>query len=145
MLPIKPVKHHNSKEQQPQRPAVLIADDEDIYLVITESMVKKLGLPVMTARDGVEALAIFQAHPDEIGCVILDIQMPRMDGIDTFRGLKKIRDNVLVIIASGYLDRANIEQLNSLHPIGYLEKPFTYQSISDLLRRYLPAGGLTDQ
>jgi two-component system, cell cycle sensor histidine kinase and response regulator CckA len=139
------VKRHNSIGPRPQRPAVLIADDEDIYLVITESMVKNLGLPVMTAHDGAEALAIFQEHPDEIGCVILDIQMPRMDGIATFRGLKKIRDNVLVIIASGYLDMANIEQLDRLHPIGYLEKPFTYQSISDLLRRYLPTGEQGDQ
>lgn len=128
-----------------RHPAVLIADDEDIYLTITESMIKKLGLPVMTAHDGIEALAIFQEHPDEIGCVILDLQMPRMDGIATFQHLKKIRDNVHVIIASGYLDQANLEQLDRLHPIGYLKKPLTYESIADMLAKYLPTKSPVDQ
>jgi CheY-like chemotaxis protein len=124
-----------------QHPAVLIADDDDIFLTITESMVKMLGLPVMKARDGLEAITIFQEHAAEIRCVVLDIHMPRMNGIKTFRQLRKIGTNVQVIIASGYLTDSNREQLDPLQPAGYLKKPVSHRDLSELLTRCMAETG----
>lgn len=120
-----------------QYPTVLIADDDDISLTITESMVKTLGFPVMTAHDGIEAITIFEKNADDIGCVILDIHMPRMNGIMTFRHLRNMHDNVQVIIASGDLNGANRKHLDPLHPAGYLKKPVSYHALSDLLKKCL--------
>lgn len=122
----------------PNSPAILIVDDDDVFLTVVESMLQMLGLPVMKAHDGIEAITIFKEHVNDIGCVILDIHMPRMDGIETFRYLKEIRENVQVIIISGYLDEANLAQLNPLHPAGNLQKPVSFQTLSDLLMKCLP-------
>lgn len=120
-----------------QLPTVLIVDDDDVFLAVTVSMVKVIGFPVKTARDGLEAIEVFQEYANDIGCVVLDIQMPRMNGIATFRQLKDIRENVQVIIASGYIDDANRAQLDPLQPVGYLQKPVFFSMLSDLLTKCL--------
>jgi len=121
----------------PRQPAVLIADDDDIFLSITELMVNTHGLSVMKARDGVEAVDLYRAHADDIACVMLDIHMPHMDGIMAFRHLRKLRQDLPVIIASGYLTDANKEQLASLSPSGYLKKPLSHQALGDMLTECL--------
>ena len=129
----------------PRHPAVLIVDDDDIFVSVTESMIKMIGLPVMKAHDGLEALSIFQKHSDAIGCVMLDIQMPRMNGITAFQHLKKLRGNVQVIIASGYLDDTNRKKLAPLHPAGYLKKPISYHDLSDLLTKCMQQAAQCEQ
>ncbi len=121
-----------------QTSMVLVVDDDDIFLNITEMMLRKLGLDVMTAHDGIEAISVFQEHAENIDCVVLDLQMPRMNGINVFRHLRNMRENIHVIIASGYLDRANLQQLDPLQPAGYLKKPVSYLALSDLLTKCLP-------
>jgi CheY-like chemotaxis protein len=120
---------------------VLIVDDEDICLSITSKMVEKIGLPVMTARDGIEALEIYQLHGHEIGCVLMDIQMPRMNGIEAFRRLKSICGNVQVVIASGYLYTANQSLIEPLKPAGYLKKPITFDDLSVMVMKCLQVAG----
>jgi len=120
-----------------QHPAVLIADDDDIFLAITEMMVKTHGLPVMKARDGLEAVDLYREHADVIACVMLDIHMPGMDGIMAFRHLRKLRKDLPVIIASGYLTDANLEQLAPLSPSGFLKKPLFHQALADMLTECL--------
>jgi CheY-like chemotaxis protein len=129
------------RECMTQQRMVLIVDDEDICLSITSKMVEKIGLPVMTARDGVEALEIYQQHGHEIGCVLLDIQMPRMNGIEAFRRLKSICGNVQVVIASGFLYTTNQGLIESLKPAGYLKKPFTFDDLSTMVTKCLQAAG----
>ena len=129
------------RECMTEQRMVLIVDDEDICLSITSKMIEKIGLPVMTAHDGVEALEIYQRHGHEIGCVLLDIQMPRMNGIETFRRLKGIRENIQVVIASGFLYTANQGQIEPLGPAGYLKKPFTFDDLSAMVTKCLRAAG----
>jgi len=128
-----------------QLPAVLIVDDDDVFLSVVESMVRMLGFPVLTACDGIEAITIFQEHANNIGCVVLDIQMPRMNGIMTFQHLREMRENIQVIIASGYLDDANLAQLGPLQPAGYLQKPVFFQAFSELLKKCLRDVDLSGQ
>ncbi len=121
----------------PKRPYVLIVDDEAIFLKIAKAMVKRLGFPVLTAHDGIEAIALFQEHIDDIGCIVLDIYMPRMDGIETFRHLRQMHSNVQVIILSGHVDEKSREQIDPLLPVEYLHKPLSYRQFSDLLKTCL--------
>lgn len=116
-----------------EQPLVLVVDDEDICLTIAATMVKHIGLSVITAGDGEEALEQYRLHHSQIVCVIMDIQMPRMNGIETFHQLRKIYDNVNVIIASGHLGKANRELLEPLHPAGILKKPFSFEELSEVI------------
>ncbi len=118
-----------------ERPVVLIVDDEDICLTIAETMVNHIGLSVITAGDGVEALEQYRLHDPQIACVIMDIQMPRMNGIEAFYQLKKTYKDVKVIIASGHLGSANRELLEPLQPAGILKKPFSFEELSELIEK----------
>lgn len=89
--------------------AVLVVDDEDMVLSVCKSMVEHLGCRVFTATDGDEAIEVFRAHKDEIGCVILDLTMPKKDGLATFEELRGIRSDIKIIISSGY-DEQEITQ-----------------------------------
>lgn len=114
---------------------VLIVDDEEICLTIMSEMVKKVGLPVVLARDGLEAVQTFERHGAEICCILMDLQMPRMNGIDAFRHIRECNEKMPVIITSGYLTPQNLELLEPLNPAGYLNKPVSYQDLLDCLKR----------
>lgn len=122
----------------PQRPAVLIVDDDRIYLTIAEAMVKRMGYAVMLAGDGKEAVSLYEQHADDIGCILMDIQMPRMNGIAALENLRKIREDVRVIMISGYINLANREQLDPLQPLEYLNKPVEYKTLTSILEKYMP-------
>ena len=124
-----------------QRSTVLVVDDEEICLTITERMLQQQGLPVLTARDGEEAVSLYRIHGEKIGCVVMDIQMPRMNGIEAFRRLKVLKKDVRVIIATGHLSPSSKEQLAQLRLVGYLKKPFSFQELACLLDKALPPGG----
>lgn len=113
---------------------VLIVDDEEIFLTITAEMVKKIGMPVMTARDGLEAVEIFEQYGSEISCVLLDLQMPNMNGIEVFRHIRQLDVMVPVIITSGYLTATHRGLLESLNPAGYLKKPVSFDELVEFLK-----------
>ena len=69
---------------------VLLVDDEESVRAISAKLLQFLGLDVMTARDGREAVEIYGQHYDEIDLVILDLTMPRMDGVEAYRELRRI-------------------------------------------------------
>ncbi len=122
-----------------QLPMVLVVDDDEIFRSIMAKMVEGFGLPVVTAGDGAEAVTIYQLHNQEIGCVVMDIQMPVMNGIEAFQEMKNIREDVQVIIASGYLNNTNQDLIEPLNPAGYLKKPFDFNDLSEILEKCLPS------
>ncbi|HEX9080405.1 MAG TPA: ATP-binding protein, partial [Desulfuromonadaceae bacterium] len=99
------------EEAAPQEPAearpgftgtVLVVDDEPVVREICVDYAGSFGFDTLSASDGVEAVELFRQHADAIVLVILDLTMPRMDGVATFRELKRIRPSVKVIASSGY-------------------------------------------
>ena len=121
-----------------EQPAILIVDDDDIYLSIAKAMVGKLGYLALTACDGREALSTYENHRDAIVCILLDIQMPRMNGIVTLQHLRNISKDAKVIIVSGYVTEESRKQLDPLNPLEYLSKPVGYQDLADRLDKYAP-------
>ena len=123
-------------------PAVLIVDDDTIHQTVTGAMVEKMGFPVLAAYDGIQALAVFDEHEEHIGCILLDIHMPNMNGIEVLRHLRRMRKKVEVIFVSGYLDDAKRNQLEPLCPWGYLKKPLDFKMLLEKLTD-CPGMGIT--
>jgi CheY-like chemotaxis protein len=117
---------------------VLLIEDEALASIVIKMMLTNLGFKVLEARDGVEALEIFQQHQDEIRCVLSDLVMPRMDGWDILIALRKLSPDIPVILSSGY-DEAHVMAAGEHpeRPNAFLGKPYQIKRLSDTINRVL--------
>ena len=117
---------------------VLLVDDEDeLREVLGEVIRDLLGLSLLEARDGLEALEVFQTHADEIGCVVMDTIMPRMSGPESFQAMRRIRPNLRGILCSGYSDAFSENTVRDFGFEAFLKKPFSITAITDQIRKAL--------
>lgn len=114
---------------------ILVIDDDVISLKVASYMLKKNpDFIVTTATSGKEGLREFEK--DNYDLVLLDIEMPEMNGFETFANLKKIRD-VPVIFVTVDKDMETIIRANACGASYYLIKPFLSQEINEAIRNVL--------
>jgi len=123
---------------------VLVVDDEAIVLEVARRMVAGLGLEVLTAVDGEEALGVYDEHREEIACVLLDLTMPRMDGAEAYRELRRRDPDALIVLCSGYSEHEVSKRFVGLDGATFLHKPYDLASLTRVLEQALgkasPAG-----
>jgi CheY-like chemotaxis protein len=117
----------------PMQGAVLVVDDEPLILKTSVDMLRRCGVRTLTAKDGLEALKVFESRIDEIECILLDMSMPRMDGLSTLDGLRRIRANVKVILCSGHSEHVVADELGEREPVGFLQKPYRLEHLRRVL------------
>jgi CheY-like chemotaxis protein len=122
----------------------LVVDDEEAVRGVCTALVRRLGLQTIAAADGEEALALFKTHADTIGCVLLDLTMPRMDGINTFREMKRLRPDTPVILCSGYNEQEATQHFTGEGLAGFIQKPFGLQDLRNKLKPALTRRGRPD-
>lgn len=81
---------------------VLVAEDEDMVLRLTVTILEGAGYRVLSCRDGEEAVQRFRDHADAIDLVLLDVVMPKLGGFSVYEQIKEIRPAVRAIFTSGY-------------------------------------------
>jgi two-component system, cell cycle sensor histidine kinase and response regulator CckA len=111
---------------------VLVVDDDALIRSVTQNALELGGYRVITAADGTEAVAAYQARRTEISLVITDLMMPGMSGRAVITELRHIDPQVRIVIASGLTD--DREPFETDLPV--LPKPFT---TDDLLREVADA------
>jgi two-component system cell cycle sensor histidine kinase/response regulator CckA len=116
---------------------VLLVDDEETVRALGTRMLSQLGFAVLAAADGREALTLYAEHPGEIALVFLDLTMPRMDGEETFRELRRLDPGVLVVMSSGYTEHDITSRFAAGGPAGFLQKPYTLAQLAERLRNAL--------
>ena len=104
---------------------ILVVDDEQNILKITAATLEKFGYNVLSASDGIEAVAEYAKNAGTISAVITDMAMPNLDGMATIRALKKIDPDVSIIAMSGLINSEQTAELNSLGVTSFISKPFT--------------------
>ena len=112
---------------------VLVVDDEPDVLAVAEDMLQLLGLKVLTARNGVEAMLVFRECAPEIDLVLLDLTMPRMDGNETFQAIRNLNREIPVFIASGFAGSEVIEATCGKPIAGFIQKPYSYDDLKRAL------------
>lgn len=116
---------------------ILLIDDEKMITEVGTSILKYLGYKVFTANNGQEAIDIFKAHQNEIDAVILDMIMPGMGGGDVFDRLKAVRNDIRVILSSGYSLDGEAERIFKRGCRGFIQKPFNIKTLSIKIREAL--------
>ncbi len=116
---------------------VLVVDDEDMVRTMVRKMLEHAGYETLMASDGQEAIRIFENHADEIDLVILDMTMPGLDGVSTFRRLRQISQDIPVILASGYAENGMTDSLYREGLAGFIQKPFIPEALLNLMQTAL--------
>lgn len=114
---------------------ILIADDDQNVLEVLGGVLTSLNYKVLKAHDGQSAVELFGAHADEIDLVILDIVMPEMKGPDAAREIRKIRDDVKILYATGY--DSHQQKGRESRDADVLEKPYRFERVSRVIRQLL--------
>lgn len=86
-------------------------------------MLEKLGFSVITAEDGREAVGSYRLRDREIAFVMLDLTMPRMNGEEAFRELRRMDPGVQVILSSGYSEQEISARFAGKGLTGFILKP----------------------
>jgi len=120
---------------------VLLVDDEEPVRKMARMMLTRLGVAVLEARDGVEAVEVFRQHRNEIGCVLCDLTMPRLDGWKTLEALRKIAPGFPVILSSGFDKEQALAGIHSEWPQAFLGKPYKAKDLREMIQKAI--GGAT--
>ena len=116
---------------------ILLVDDEESVLGVGVQMLKRLGYTVLGAKDGREALKIYEENKGQIGLVILDMVMPRMGGGEAYDKMKEINSNVRVLLSSGYSIDSQAKEILARGCDGFIQKPFGVREVSEKIREIL--------
>ena len=121
------------------RELVLIVDDEPEIAEFASTILAEEGYKVIVARDGFEALKIFQQIHRQIGLIILDFFLPVMDGDAVFEELKAINPGVDVVLSSGFAEQNKIGAMLAQGLRGFIPKPYTREKLLEQVRSTLDA------
>ncbi len=126
---------------------ILIVDDELFALKLHAQLLAQLGFTsIRSCRSGPEALARLAEESDHPDLILLDLNMPGMDGIEFIRRLVDRRFAGRLVLVSGEDERVlkTVEKLAEAHHVrvlGHLSKPVQQEKLAILLRRWRPAAG----
>ncbi len=120
---------------QPGRGTVLVVDDEPLVRAFAAEGLKGLGYQVLVAENGKQALQIYEQHRKEIDCVLLDLIMPELSGLETFRRMRAVDPLVRVVFASGYSTGEILRDAPDARSAAFIGKPYTLEGLSIALRK----------
>ncbi len=127
----------DDQDSEAQRRSVLLVDDEQMVLEVGKAILQRLGHDVITAYSGEEAIEKFTRHGQSIGCVVLDLTMPGMDGKEAFEALRVLSPDLPVIIASGLSVDQVMGQFADNPPSSVIQKPYQVADLSGKIQRIL--------
>jgi len=116
---------------------LLLADDEQIIRGRLLQLGEKLGFSVEAAVDGLEAWEAFKREMPDL--VILDIYMPRMNGLQVLHNIKESYPDCPVILITGFLQYEQLIQKDRVKPDGFIIKPFHLEKIANLMLQLVEA------
>lgn len=108
---------------------VLVVDDEDAVRLVAAAAIKRQGFDTEVAADGTEAVEIMERGPNGFVGVLLDMTMPKMDGLTTLVNLRKIQPGLPVILMSGHDQGDMARKLAGHADVILLKKPFTVDEL----------------
>lgn len=124
-------------EQPSQAGTVLVVDDEEALRELGANILSRCGYQTVTANDGQEAVEIFKEQADDIVAVLLDLTMPRMDGLAAFKIMQEIKPGVKVILCSGFSEQEAVERFSGHSLAGFVHKPYRIATLRATIEQAL--------
>jgi PAS domain S-box-containing protein len=116
---------------------ILVVDDEQSIREVATDLLTSFGYSVLLAKDGIEAIEVFRGNRSIISLVLLDMQMPGLNGLLTHRRLREIDPAVRVILSSGYGLDSDIQGGLEEGVLAFIQKPYEVNELARLVRQCL--------
>ena len=120
------------------RPNILVVDDQRSMRLTLSGIIEDQGCDVTEVEDGYQAVEA--ASKTRFDLVFMDIKMPGMDGVQTFREIKRIRPGSLVVMMTGFAVDDMIKEALEEGAVSVLYKPFEIERVISLVRSVLRTG-----
>lgn len=115
---------------------LLVAEDEDFNYIFLEEVLYDTNARLIRAKDGEEAIRLFEANP-EIDLILMDMQMPVMNGYDATRNIKKMKQEVPIIAQTAYHYGEAYEEIMAAGCDDFVTKPIDITGLKDVIARFL--------
>jgi len=114
-----------------------VVDDQNLNCKVIERMVKSLGFNCDTAADGIEAVAAVTRNP-HYAMIIIDINMPKMNGIEATRCIRLLgfKSAIIALTGSSKLDEKSAAESAGMD--GFISKPLQREQLARLIKQHLP-------
>ncbi len=116
---------------------LLIVDDEQMIQETLKGMLEKLNYRVFFAENGQQAVNVYRSKSKEIDAILMDIQMPVMDGVEAAQKILELNPQAQIIFSSGYTEAKNFEKLRRMGYKLFLKKPYKIGSLADIIQKAL--------
>jgi PAS domain S-box-containing protein len=118
---------------------VLVVDDEESVRKVAARILESRGFSVVTADDGQAGVELVRRAQQPFVAVLMDLTMPKLDGVAALQELRRLAPKVPVILMSGYDEQDAVARSAGSGLAGFLQKPFTAQTLSNALSLALTA------
>ena len=117
------------EQQVPAGLRVLVADDDRAVRDAVARTLRDVGIEVLLAINGQQAVSLFREHHKAIDCVLLDYRMPKMTGGEAMREIRGIAPDAPVLLMSGYAEQGLVDQFQGHGVAAVLQKPTPRQAL----------------
>ena len=115
---------------------ILIAEDEDVNFIYLQTALSKTKVNVLRAHNGEEAVETAKVNPN-IDLILMDIKMPRMNGIEATRAIKSFRNDITIVAQTAFAMEEDKQNCYAVGVDDFLAKPVRYKLLFDTLGKYL--------
>jgi len=110
---------------------ILVVDDEPQFCRMLARVLTEMGHQVSTASGGRQGLAKIRENPPDL--VFLDIKMPRMNGLECLRRIRKFKREFVIVVMTGFGDVQSAREALRLGATEYISKPFDLDDLKALV------------
>jgi CheY-like chemotaxis protein len=131
---------HTHPRAMQKNKKILIVDDEEMLRELLAEQLVDVGYAVYEASNGVEAIEVLKrlcAEQTQIDAVVLDMNMPKMDGAKAYTEIRALFPKMPILIATGYAEDDVVRQLQQTGTSGVLLKPYDADALLDKLNAIL--------
>lgn len=109
---------------------VMVVDDDEVVRGTMCDLIRTLGYDVVPMPDGLAAVEAFMADSTGWDLVLLDLMMPRMDGMEALRRIRALKDDQAVLVVTGFAGQQNLQRLEQIAHVPLLMKPVKIRELS---------------
>ncbi|MCP4640838.1 MAG: PAS domain S-box protein [bacterium] len=113
---------------------VLLVDDEETVRALGRRMFERLGFTVITAVDGQHGVDLFSEHAGDLALLVVDMTMPRLSGPEALAEMRRMGNDVPVLLSSGYNEEEAVPLFNADGRMAFIQKPYRSAELVEKLK-----------